>query len=110
MSYTTKLVLFGPPTRKQYSRIPKINLLFYCVIQDTIEKLFAISYNYNVCDVCFEYEKMKGVDSMKADEINSNSIPETLAKKLDKGIEDMESGKELPLDEAFDLVADLVGK
>ena len=47
---------------------------------------------------------------MKADEINSNSIPETLTKKLDKGIEDMENGKELPLDEAFDLVADLVEK
>ena len=45
---------------------------------------------------------------MKTDEINSNSIPETLAKKIDKGIEDMENGKELPLDEAFDLVADLV--
>lgn len=45
---------------------------------------------------------------MKTKEINSNSIPETLAKILDKGIEDMENGKELPLDEAFDLVADLV--
>ena len=45
---------------------------------------------------------------MKTDIINSNSIPETLAKKLDKSIEDMETGKELPLDEAFDLVADSV--
>lgn len=45
---------------------------------------------------------------MKTKEINSNSIPETLAKKLDEGIKDFETGKELPLDEAFDLVADLV--
>ena len=64
-----------------------------------------------MCVMCvLRYEIMKGDDSMKADEISSNSIPETLAKKLDKGIEDMESGKELPLDEAFDLVADLVEK
>lgn len=64
-----------------------------------------------MCVMCvLRYEIMKGDDSMKADEINSNSIPETLTKKLDKGIEDMENGKELPLDEAFDLVADLVGK
>ena len=62
-----------------------------------------------MCVMCvLRYEIMKGDDSMKADEINSNSIPETLAKILEKGIEDMESGKELPLDEAFDLVADLV--
>ena len=47
---------------------------------------------------------------MKTKEINSNAIPETLAKKLDEGIKDFETGKELPLDEAFDLVADLVGK
>ena len=64
-----------------------------------------------MCVMCvLKYEIMKGDDSMKADEINGNSIPETLAKKLDNGIEDMENGKELPLDEAFDLVADLVGK
>ncbi len=64
-----------------------------------------------MCEKCVScYEIMKGVGSMKTKEINSNSVPETLAKKLDEGIKDFETGKELPLDEAFDLVADLVGK
>ena len=33
---------------------------------------------------------------------------ESLTRVLDRGIDDMESGRELPLDEAFELVSDLV--
>ena len=37
-----------------------------------------------------------------------NAIPNNLASILDKGLEDVEKGRELPVDEAFDLIADLV--
>ena len=40
----------------------------------------------------------------------SNMQDENLLLALDKGIEDMENGRELPLDDAFDLIAELVEK
>lgn len=37
-------------------------------------------------------------------------INERITQILDRGIDDMESGRELPVDDAFDLVAELVEK
>lgn len=53
---------------------------------------------------------MKGVDSMEHTETKQNSIPEDFIQILDNGINDMEAGQELPLDDAFNLVAELVEK
>ncbi len=38
----------------------------------------------------------------------ATSTDKTLTQILDRGIDDMESGRELPLDEAFTLISDLV--
>ena len=40
---------------------------------------------------------------------NNKSYNE-LIQQLDRGIDDMEAGRELPLDEAFDLISQLVEK
>ena len=45
---------------------------------------------------------------MDAIKEKKNDIPENLASILNKGLEDVEKGRELPVDEAFDLIADLV--
>lgn len=37
-------------------------------------------------------------------------ISDGLLSKLDRGIDDMEAGRELPLDEAFDMIEQLVEK
>ena len=41
---------------------------------------------------------------------NMEEINERITQILDRGIDDMESGRELPVDDAFDLVAELVEK
>lgn len=51
---------------------------------------------------------MNGGSIMKLTE--NNIQDENLLLALDKGIEDMENGRELPLDDAFDLIAELVEK
>ena len=51
---------------------------------------------------------MNGGSVMKL--IENNIQDENLLLALDKGIEDMENGRELPLDDAFDLIAELVEK
>ncbi len=38
----------------------------------------------------------------------TSSTDKTLTQILDRGIDDMESGRELPIDEAFTLIAELV--
>lgn len=49
---------------------------------------------------------------MKDDKIvettQTSSTDKTLTQILDRGIDDMESGRELPVDEAFTLIAELV--
>lgn len=47
---------------------------------------------------------------MEHTEAKQNSIPEDFIQILDNGINDMEAGQELPLDDAFNLVAELVEK
>lgn len=60
--------------------------------------------------LCSNKEKrhMNGGSIMNITE--SNMQDENLLLALDKGIEDMENGRELPLDDAFDLIAELVEK
>ncbi len=52
---------------------------------------------------------MKGIIVMND---NLNTVPDKgePLPMLDRGIDDMESGLELPIDEAFDLIAELVEK
>ncbi|WP_167511238.1 hypothetical protein [Pseudobutyrivibrio xylanivorans] len=45
------------------------------------------------------------MDSKKGKNI---SIPKNLTSILDKGLDDVDNGRELPADKAFDLIADLV--
>lgn len=41
---------------------------------------------------------------------NKEQTDKRLLRELDRGIDDMESGRELPVDDAFDLIAELVEK
>jgi len=49
---------------------------------------------------------MKGVFPMEKNNTNLNEM----AQILDRGIDDMEAGRELPIDDAFKLIAELVEK
>ncbi|SEB04245.1 hypothetical protein SAMN02910384_03184 [Pseudobutyrivibrio sp. ACV-2] len=50
-------------------------------------------------------EEISIMDSKKGKNI---SIPKNLTSILDKGLDDVDNGRELPADKAFDLIADLV--
>lgn len=50
-------------------------------------------------------EEILIMDSKKGKNI---SIPKNLTSILDKGLDDVDNGRELPADKAFDLIADLV--
>lgn len=45
---------------------------------------------------------------MEENKIEITQEEQTLTQILDRGIDDMEAGRELPLDEAFNLIAELV--
>ena len=45
---------------------------------------------------------------MEEEKMEITQEEQKLTQILDRGIDDMESGRELPLDEAFDLIAELV--
>ena len=45
---------------------------------------------------------------MEEEKIEITQEEQKLTQILDRGIDDMEAGRELPLDEAFDLIAELV--
>lgn len=47
-------------------------------------------------------------DNNTVETTQTSSTDKTLTQILDRGIDDMESGRELPLDEAFTLISDLV--
>ena len=53
---------------------------------------------------------MKGKLTMKESETIKKNEIENMSQILDRGIEDMEAGRELSLDDAFDLIAELVEK
>ena len=51
---------------------------------------------------------MKGISYMEASKSKNDYCD--IAQILDRGIDDMEAGRELPIDDAFDLIAELVEK
>ncbi len=51
---------------------------------------------------------MEGILIMDSEKKKNTSIPENLASILDKGLDDVDNGRELPAEKAFDLIADLV--
>ena len=51
---------------------------------------------------------MKGISYMEANKSKNDYCD--IAQILDRGIDDMDAGREMPVDDAFDLIAELVEK
>ena len=60
----------------------------------------------------FEYKRKEsarnGGNIMELVDVKNGTDFENLTQILDRGIDDMESDRELPLEDAFDLIAELV--
>ena len=51
---------------------------------------------------------MKGISCMEASKSKNDYCD--IAQILDRGIDDMEAGREMPVDDAFDLIAEFLRK